>query len=207
MSQEHVVTQRKFGARSQFQFQADRLGCAFRDHSGELQFSVPYEAIDVLDSSTLVSNNLRLFRIISIASLFVILVLSGVTHVGGFRSAGMTAIIGVWVIAIILVRFLGLLAIRYTLLPVPSAPGKRIRIIAGRNHDAILNEIKTRWRARLRELHGSVNFGNDAEKEIARFAWLKQHAVITADEFQAVVERLRTYAAHNRPQSTEQRLN
>lgn len=207
MSEERSVTQRRFGARVQFQFRADRLNCTLRDHSGELNFLVPYEAIDIFESSTLVVNNFRLLRITSVVSLLLILVLGSVAQSSGLRSAGIAVIVGVWVGAIVLVRLLGLLAIRYTLLPVTAPPGRKIRIMAGRDHDAILDEIKARWRERVRKLHGSINFGNDAEKELAKFAWLKRHNVITEDEFGAISERLRANRVQGGPQQAQPRLN
>lgn len=206
MSEEKTMTQRKFGVWSQYRFEAKQLDYTLRDYSGELQFSVPYEAIDTAGASTLLVNNLRLLRILAVASLLAIFVIASVIHVGRTYSAGMAIAIGVWLATILLVRSLRLLAIRYTILPVPAV-GKRLRIIVGRNHDAILDEIRARWRVRIRELYGSINFGSDSEKELARFSWMKQHAVITEGEYQAIVEKLRTYAMHNRAEPTEQRLN
>ena len=104
-------------------------------------------------------------------------------------------------------KMLGVFAVKYTILPVsPMAPGVGgvpIRIMEAASHAAILDEIKTRWRGRLKQLHGGINFANDVEKEIAKFSWMKRHAIITEGEYREAVDMLRAYALHSRPPAAD----
>jgi hypothetical protein len=108
-------------------------------------------------------------------------------------------------------RFMKLFAIKYTMLPMrPQPPGsgkQLIRIIDGKSHATILERIKTRWKARLKQLHGAINFSNDVNKEIAKFTWMKDHAIITEGEYSEAVGKLRAYALQNRTEPAERTLN
>jgi hypothetical protein len=70
-------------------------------------------------------------------------------------------------------------------------PLSRIAVIHDKNHDIILQEIKTRWIVRLRKLHAAINLANDPNKEFQKFQWLKEHAVITDIEYMVAVTKIK----------------
>jgi uncharacterized membrane protein len=211
MAEEKTISQRKFGTRLIFQFARDQMPYTIRDYSGERQFSVPYESINVLTPASLVINKVQFYRTLLIVPLIVIGISIGIQS--SDRAASQYLILlGVALFVVLLIgRQLKLFAVKFTTLqmtPVPPGAGTTsLMIIKDKTHSAILEEIKTRWRVRLKQLHGAINFSNDASKEIAKFTWLKDRAVITDEEYREAVEKLRAYAMQTARQSPERTLN
>jgi hypothetical protein len=197
VKQESIQSQSRLGVRLRFQFGLEQLTYTLRDRTGELQFSVPYEAINILAPTRFVSNNrpfVRRLYFIPVILVVASLILSKFDKPlsGGLAVLGVASIVG-----IVGGAFFRLFAIKYTMLVMsPKPPGiatNKIKIIDDASHSVILEEIKTRWRARMRDLHGSVNFVNDPDKELAKFGWLKQQGVVTEEEYREAVEKLRAY--------------
>src|SRR5215469_80597 len=61
MSEGVAIVQGKLGTRLTFQF-GEQLTYTLRDHSGEREFAVPYQAINVLAPSMLVADDVQFFR-------------------------------------------------------------------------------------------------------------------------------------------------
>ncbi len=211
MAEAKTVTQRKFGTRLTFQFAADQMLYLIRDYSGERQFSVPYESINVLTPASLVVNKVQFYRtllVIPIVTIFVsIAIQSSDRTASQYLNLLSLALFAILLIA----RFLKVFSIKYTTLqmsPVPPGAGTNsILIMKDKDHATILEEIKLKWKERIRQLHGSINFLNDINKEIAKFTWLKDRAVITEEEFREAVKKLQSYGVQTQPQPSERTLN
>jgi hypothetical protein len=89
----------------------------------------------------------------------------------------------------------------------PGADKPSIRIINDGDHLPILDAIKTRWRTRMRPLHREINFSNDPAKALARFAGMKERAVIADDEYREVVETLPSDRVIDQPEPMGRTLN
>lgn len=211
MDEEKTVIQSKFGVRLKFQFGADQLTYSVRDQSGELQFPIYYEAINVLAPSTIVTNNDRFVRRIFAFPIAAIVASIAMTNFNKAASDGFGLLGGALIVLLLVARALKLFAIRYTMLrmspPPAGATNHLIRIIQDKNHAAVIEEIKSRWRARIKKLHGDINFANDATKEIAKLTWLKENAVITDGEYREAVEKVQAHAMHNQLQTAERTFN
>lgn len=208
---EKTITQRKFGTQLKFQFGTDRLTYTLQDYSGERQFSVPYEVIKVLEPSTLVVNNLRLMRMLLWIPV-VIVVFAAVLPKGAQAVAGaMVLFAAALAIFLFIARRFKVFSIKYTLLgmaPVPAGAGNQpIRIMHDVKHATILDAITARWKARLKRLYGTINLSNDLNKEIAKFSWLKEHAVITELEYHEALTELGAAGMGSKPQPPERTLN
>jgi hypothetical protein len=84
--------------------------------------------------------------------------------------------------------------VRFTEVPTfgTDAEGVRafVRIIRTRKHDAVLDELRQRWRERMRQLYGSLNIAGGLEPEQLRLAELLRLGIISDDEHRAMVEAL-----------------
>src|SRR5579872_874381 len=211
MGEEKTMSQSKFGTRLIFQFAADQMAYTIRDYSGERQFSVPYESLNVLTTASLVINKVQFYRTLLVIPLIVIGISIGIQS-SDRAAAQYLTLLGVVLFVVLLVgRHLKFFAVKFTTLqmtPVPPGAGTTsLMIIKDKTHSAILEEIRTRWRARIKQLHAAINFSNDASKEIAKFAWLKDRAVITDEEYREAVGKLRAYATQTSRQPPERTLN
>ncbi|HXQ41069.1 MAG TPA: hypothetical protein VN821_07370, partial [Candidatus Udaeobacter sp.] len=72
MGEEKTMSQSKFGTRLIFQFATDQMSYTIRDYSGERQFSVPYESINVLTPASLVINKVQFYRTLLVIPLIFI---------------------------------------------------------------------------------------------------------------------------------------
>jgi hypothetical protein len=80
----------------------------------------------------------------------------------------------------------------------PSAPGSGglpVRVLIDESHDAILAEIRRRWRHRLREMFGRVYVNEDPGKQLQRLNWLRQNDVVSQAEFHQLTSELKALAA------------
>ncbi|HEU5046232.1 MAG TPA: hypothetical protein VFT64_00140 [Rickettsiales bacterium] len=188
-----TITQKKHGVTLKFEFGDEDALFSYNDRSGALSSRFRYEDVDVAKPTSATMRYSYFYRtgmFLYMFSLAVALLhpsfFPHLTEVAGTAIDVISSVLILSGIALCLWR----VEVRYTLLNV--ADGK-IRIMDGTHHDRIMEMIKTRWRARMRELHGFVNFANDREKEMQKFAWLKQIGVIDAEEFQSFTEKLRLF--------------
>jgi len=203
MDEVTVFTQHRFGTTLIHRLDSDEMYYTLRDMSGELQFSVKYEHIIVNEAYSLSIKDKPLARLMIRAAAVV-----GLGSIAAFFFSHLAAYVGIVVaLALFSLGYLAgstrLLAARYTMLkmaPAPPGAGKRhIRVLNDNNQPAILSEIKKRWKARLRLLHIDINYSNDVVKEINKFNWLKDNAIITPEECRQAIEKLQSIAARNAP--------
>lgn len=207
------IAQHRFGVHLNFTFGTDQLTYSIRDFSGEREFSVGYEAIDVLNPSRLVVNSRQFVRGLFFIPLIGIILAVALHDVNRVMATTVTLVSVFAAIGLALARSLKLFAIKYTTLhmsPVPAAAGGHpIRVIKDHSHGAIIGEINARWKARLKQLYGSVNPANEVDKEIAKFSWLKERGVITEAECRDALQTLADInkAGHDQVQISRPTLN
>ena len=73
---------------------------------------------------------------------------------------------------------------------VTDTPGGSIFVIQDRQHDDIMAAISDRRRSVLRSIAGDIDPENPVDFEVEKFTWLRDHAVITEDEFAEKLEAL-----------------
>ena len=66
-------------------------------------------------------------------------------------------------------------------------------IIRDQSHDDVMAQIDRRRKQRLRERYATVDLGNDPERELRKFAWLKEASVISDAEYLLAVAQLRDH--------------
>ncbi len=204
-----TIKQQKLGKHLTFEFDVDKLTYTDRDYSGEKRFSIGYDAIDVLDPTSLAVNHAKRFWNMLRFPVVVCLLLAVVAFSSNTRISWIIALIFLALMAIgVAANHFQLLTIRYTILrPLPGAIRGPIRVIQDKNHATILQEIQARWKERMRRLHRDINFSNDPDKEISKFSWMRDKAIISEEEYLSAVAKLQIYTPSNQPASANQMLN
>ena len=206
------IVQNRFGNRLTFEFEPERLLYAWRDADGERRFPIAYETIDVTSPSiTTVSNREFIQRMLLVP--LVMWVLSMVLASSNpFVSRILFDLAAGLAIVLLIGKFFGIFAVKFAELPLTLTPSGAsdlsLRIIRNGDCDTVLGELNRRWKARMKEIHGMVDYSNDTDRELDKFRWLKQHQVIDEAEFARISEQLRTYATiRARPLPSEGTIN
>jgi hypothetical protein len=211
MLEDQIFTQARFGTKVTHRFGEYQLTYTLRDYSGEIQFSARYETITFRQPyAALVKDKPFTRRITMIAG--AILLCLGLLGLFKWSLIPVIAWIAVFIfVAVNAINSTNLFATKCTMLkmvPPPPGAGKLgIRIMQDENHAAILAELEKRWVARVRKLHGAIDFSNDTKKELAKFAWLKENFVITDDEYREAVDRLNATMQTSDPEPHARDLN
>jgi hypothetical protein len=212
MKAEYRIVQNRFGNRLTFEFGPEKLVYASRDASGERRFPIAYETIDVTTSSSARINNPEFIQRMLLVPLVIwvlsIILASSHAAISSFLF-NVAAELGVF---LLVCKFFGVFAVNFVELPLTAPPSGAgdlaLRIVQNRDYDAILTELTGRWKARMKQIHGTVDYSNDAERELDKFRWLKLHEVIDESEFARIAEQLRTYATvRARPLPSEGTIN
>jgi hypothetical protein len=189
---ERVIKSRKLSVTLTYQFGRDQLIYTLKDRTGELQFPVRYEVIDVpapykvtlKDRTTILYFGAAGFALIAGAAVLKYGSIATIFGLLGFAAlfAGLAS------------TSTGLFSTKNTMFkmaPPPTGAGSRaLRVMEGAQHDDIVAELKTRWRDRLRRMHLAVNHTNDPKSEAAKFKWLKEREVISDGEYDAALAEL-----------------
>lgn len=168
------LSQKKFSNRTNFKFGDDSLEYTVKDKSGSHTFSVEYGAIasgsGEIEERNAWYRNVGFFWILIGA--FVIL--SRYTDTGEIRGS-------MWLtLGIICFALYWSLKTTYTTLD--SEKG-RILIIKDSSHDEIKETIETRRKEQWFRWYGTIDYGNDPEKEIGKFRWLLDRDAISEERF------------------------
>lgn len=206
------IVQNRFGNRLIFEFERERLLYAWRDGSGERRLPIAYETIDVTTPSTATISNREFIQrmlLVPLVMWVLSMVLAGSNPTISRILFDCAAGLG---ILLLLGKFFGVFAVRFAELPLTLSPAGAsdlsLRIIRNRDCDSVLAELNSRWKARMKEIHGAVDYSNDTDRELDKFRWLKQHQVIDDAEFARISEQLRTYATiRARPLPSEGTIN
>jgi len=212
MDEELAFKQQRLGTSVEHRLGRDSLTYAVRDSSGAVEYTVKYETI-IADQpyKLLVKNQLFFRNMMRLYAVTLVLPIALLT----IHNNMATPALFIWATMLIVFYLsfsMNLLSIDYTMLKMNQLPPgmsdkAAIRIMNDKDGPRILSEIQTRWKARLRRLHSEINFSNDPNKEMAKFNWLKDHTVITDDEFREAVEKLQAMAASNRDRVLQSPLN
>lgn len=202
-----TMSQKRQGAKLTFSFSEEKLTFTLADTSGEKSFAVPYEAIDVFEPSTVTLQNLWLRRKLELymALYFLITLSIPVMHPnpnGTWRAlflyfASVLVPLIVAGVAYHLAAARNWFATKCSVFGISGvAASNKIMVIFDKNHAAIVELLKARWRERLRKLHAPVNPANPQKAELAKFKWLKENGVISEAEYLAATSEI---AAANDP--------
>lgn len=198
MAEMVTYRQSRLGVGAAFEFEDARLKYAFSDRTGEREFYVPYENIDVVNPAKLTVSmqnpNLALIAV-ALAGVFMI---AGIGEPYPIEPALRGLAIAMVAAAVVLAR-LKPRVLKSTLLqltpPAPGSAGLPVRVLDDQYHEAILAEIRRRWRGRLRQLFGRINVNEDPSKQLQRLTWLRKNDVVSQDEFQQLTSELKAFAA------------
>lgn len=207
VDQSRTLTQAKLGVRLSFEFGPKQVKYAMRDFSGERHFSVPYEVINLSSPSVVVVNNPQFVRIMSIVIVVGLVAAGAMPTAFPGISRGLVQDLQLICLGLFATLWIGrlmkLFAIKYTLLQMsPQPPGAEnhpLRIIHGKSHGAVFDELKSRWKVRVKQLYATVNISNDPAKEIARMAWLKEIEVIDDREYDRAVQQIEAMRQNREP--------
>jgi hypothetical protein len=190
MSEPLTIVQRKHGTTFSFCFQDEKLVREHADNTGSNKIAVYYNNIDVKNSGTQFVDRLKKYRYIWAVWIFCVglalvmaqslwvrfaLVVCGLIGVG-FEIASQRR----WI------------STRHTVFRIvnPETNFKFIFVLQDQNHDRIVSELRSRWRARLRRLYLLVDDTNNPASEISKFDWLLENDVISADEHALAVAQI-----------------
>ena len=206
------ITQSRFGNRLTFEFEPERLLYAWRDVDGERRFPIAYETIDVTSPSTATISNREFIQRMLLVPLVMWVLSMVLASSNPLISRVLFYLAAALGIILLLGKFFGVFAVRVAELPLTLSPAGAnelsLRVIRNRDCDVVLGELNSRWKTRMKEIHGAVDYSNDTDRELDKFRWLKQHQVIDEAEFTRISEQLRTYASiRARPLPSEGTIN
>lgn len=195
------ITQKRFSNKATFAFGERELKYTIKDSSGSHTFSVEYGAIPT-DVNELEERNVWYRNV-------------GIFWVGlgllqiGMRVAESGQLKGsVWLtLGIICFVAYGLAATKYS--TINTEKGK-LFIIKNKDHDRLLEELNARRRAQWRTWYAEVDLSSDPAKELGKFRWLKEHAVISESEYAQAIEQITQHhgiQAGNAGEAIGRRLN
>jgi hypothetical protein len=188
MPDDREIVQSRFGYTNRIHFGQDQLKFISRDASGESTRSLNYEMINLDSSSTVKVNAARRYYLPILAVGIVSTII--IQSVCPRRLDLAWAATGISVAAYVVLRYLNMITVTFTLLRPTGGAGAPIRIIHDKHHDEVLQRIKSGWIARLRKLHLAVNFENAPKQEERKFKWLVDHGAISEAEYQDAVASL-----------------
>ena len=196
---DHVTyRQSRLGVGAAFEFEDLRLKYSFSDRTGEREFYVPYENIDVVNPAKLATNmqnpNLGLISV-ALAGVFMIAGIGESYPIEpALRGLAIAMVAANLVLSWLKPRVLELTLLQLTP-PAPASGGLSVRVLNDASHDAIVAEIRRRWRDRLRQMFGRVNVNEDPGKQFQRLNWLRQNDVVSQAEFHQLASELKALAA------------
>ncbi|MBY0423253.1 MAG: hypothetical protein K2Q06_13180 [Parvularculaceae bacterium] len=175
--------QKNRSTRLRFTFDRAELTYHIIDQSGEVELLIDYAELP--GTSRRVFKQVKLMRNLGILFCVLSLIMAASAAAGAtsWASAATFFIMGMsWFVV-----YVWNLA-NYTVLDTVKGS---VLIIEDKQLDAIYGEMKSRRKARLLDLHGQVDPTRDPNIEIAKFEWLVKERVLTREEADAVISRLR----------------
>ena len=193
------IAQSYYGLKLAYEFGPEELVYIRTDLSATQRCSARYENIGVGEPSYLALNN-RLFTIVSLLvaiSMFIVTL----TVIVAYQLAPWLVVIPMWVVPVgfLLVRMRAPFSLHFVLLPVWldafGREGPPVWIRDDHRGQEVLDELVARWRERLRSLYACVDPHNDAEREAAKFGWLREIEIIDEAEYQAALGEIEVHCA------------
>ena len=168
------ISQKKFSNRTNFKFGDDSLEYTVKDKGGSQTFSVEYGAI--ASGSGEIEERNAWYRNVGFFWVLIggFVIFSRYTDTGEIKGS-------IWLtLGIICFALYWILKTTYTTLD--SEKG-RIFIIKDSSHDEIKDEIETRRKNQWFRWYGTIDYGNEPQKEIGKFQWLLDRDAISEDQF------------------------
>jgi hypothetical protein len=115
-----------------------------------------------------------------------------------------------WVVpfSFLMVRLHSPFALHFVQLPVSAdalgGQGPAIWLWDEARGQVVVDELETRWRARLRSLYAHVDPANEPEREAAKFDWLRGNEIIDEAEYQAALGEIELHCSAS---GTQRSLN
>jgi hypothetical protein len=189
-----VFLQKTYGKKLKFKFGEDQLGYTISDRSGEKEFSVPYEAINLKDPTSLFVRS-RLLRVILLLAVVYGGIACVAVNIHRTRDDPASVILVIVPLTAFFLAefFCKNVGKRYTIYQT-SNKGP-IQIMHGKDYSLISKGLQERWVARLKKLHGAINYDTDIAKEELKFKWLKENEVISEQEYQEILLKLNQWRA------------
>jgi len=181
------VTQRMILNRAVFNFKKDKLYYTIKDSGGSRTFSIDYGQIQDSDFNEIEEKN-HIF-----VNLGAVMMFLGLYHYHETQMIGSLIAYGVFFIIMVLVHTF--LVTRYTTI---STEKGDIYVIQNKEHDSILREIDGRRKLQWKEWYGTINYNADPSEEIAKFEWIFNKGVISAQEFE--IAKIEIYKKSQRNQ-------
>lgn len=173
-----------------FAFGPTELTYHIIDQSGEVEFLIDY--------AELPGNSRRIFMKTFFRNLGIVFCVLGLIALASAAAGG-----AMWTNALPLLimgaAWLGAYywnRANYTVLDTVKGP---IWILEDKQLDAIHGEIKSRRKARILEIYGKVDPQRPPDVEIAKFEWLVKERVLTREEAEPILSRLRANSAEASP--------
>ncbi|HEX8261270.1 MAG TPA: hypothetical protein VF547_00180 [Allosphingosinicella sp.] len=195
------IAQSYYGIKLLYEFGPEELVHTRTDLSTTHRCSARYENIGVGNPSYLALEN-RLFTVTALLTA-ISLAVAALTMIVAYRLQPWLVSIplGVVPLGFLLVRMRTPFSLHFVLLPVwLDAFGGEAPPIWLRDDDRgqeVLDELVLRWRERLRSLYASVDPDNDAEREAAKFGWLRENGIIEEAEYQAALGEIELLCAQS----------
>jgi hypothetical protein len=196
------MVQRRIGLRYRFELGADSVKYSARDYSGERTIEIPYESINLGQPAYVTMTATPLFkRLFGLTLLYLLFAaaLGAFVPVVAIICAAATLPLSM---TIIVGRLTGWTNIKFKLFQLqPYPPGAigPMRMIDDANGEQVLECLKQARKAKFRRLYARANLAADPNHEIARLTWLKDNEILSEDEWQLEVDRVRTSSADDGP--------
>jgi hypothetical protein len=178
------LEQKRSGIHVTYDFGETALDYTLIDRSGQFQCIVQYESIDLKNYHTFRAPSDIIFTAVLLlaGAIFIALaMLSLEREVQSFAGISGSAFISVAV---------GQACRRGVKQTLFKAGQRQIKVLDGKNHHAIVNEIKRRSKERIRTLYANVDLSNDPNKEAQKFRWLRENEIIDEHEYNAALSRI-----------------
>ena len=172
------IAQKRHSTRITFLFDDDELAYTIEDGSGRHTFRVPYASIPT-DVDELIERN-AWFRNAGIFWMCLGLLQIGMRWQQDRELHG-SLWLTLGVVCVVVYAF------RRTSYSIISTERGRVFIIRDQSHDRVMNEIDTRRKQHLRERYATVDLGNERDRELQKFDWLKEAGAISEAEHAAAV--------------------
>lgn len=193
------IVQSRLGIKLRYEFGPEELTYTRTDLSGTHRSSAPYEHIGLGNPSYLALNN-RLFTIVSLVTAILVFIVTS-TVILAYELHPWLVVIPMWVVpfSFLMIRLRSPFSLHFVLLPVSldalGGQGPPVWLWDDTRGQEVLNELDLKWRARLRSLYASVDPDNEAEREAAKFKWLRENDIIDEAEYQAALGEIELHCA------------
>jgi hypothetical protein len=176
-------TQKQMAMKTWFTFEDRELHYRARDNSGEVAFSVDYEAVPA--NSRRVFNRNNWLRNVGVLWCVIGVIQIGLALASGAIGPGAAFwfVIGAGCLA-----FYRLTWSEYTVFDTPHGP---LFVINDKNHDAIVAAIDEKRKAGLLAWYHSLDFSDEPAAEAQTVEWLMKQDVLTKAEGEARLAELR----------------